>query len=59
MFNPGTALLYDSSNSNIKITHNSDEHFLWNLSDFPSDVVFENLCCLWIVSINSRVLLKQ
>ena len=46
MFNPGTALLCDSSNSNIKITHNSDEHF-------PSDVVFENLCCLWIVSINS------
>ena len=54
MFDPRTALLYDSSNSNIKISHNSDEHFLWNLSDFESsDVVFENLCCLWIVSINS------
>ena len=53
MFDPRTALLYDSSNSNIKIAHNSDEHFLWNLSDFSSDVVFENLGCLWIVSINS------
>ena len=53
MFDPGTALLYDSSNSNIKIAHSSDEHFLWNLSDFSSYVVFENLCCLWIGSINS------
>ena len=53
MFDPGTALLYDSSNSNIKISHSSDKHFLWNLSDFSSDVVFENLCCLWIVFINS------
>ena len=41
-FNPGTALLHDSSNSNIKTTHNCIEHFLWNLSDFSSDVVFEN-----------------
>ena len=41
------------SNSNIKVVHNSTEHFLWNLSDFSSDVVFENLCCLWIVFINS------
>ena len=41
------------SNSNIKIVHNSTEHFSWNLSDFSSDVLFENLCCLWIVFINS------
>ena len=52
-FDPGITLLYDSSNSNIKIAHNCIEHFLWNLSDFSSDVVFENLCCLWIVFINS------
>ena len=52
-FDPGTMLLYDSSSSNIKIAHNWIEHFLWNLSDFSSDVVFENLCCLWIVFINS------
>ena len=52
-FDPGTALLYVSSNSNIKIAHNCIEHFLWNLSGFSSDVVFENLCCLWIVFINS------
>ena len=49
----GTAALYYSSNSNIKIVHNSIEHFLWNPSDFSSDAVFENLCCLWIVFINS------
>ena len=53
MFDLGTAALYYSSNSNIKIVHNSIEHFLWNPSDFSSDVVFENLCCLWIVFINS------
>ena len=53
MFDPGTAPLYDSSNSNIKIAHNSFEHFLCNSSDFFSDVVFENLCCLWIVFRNS------
>ena len=41
------------SNSNIKVVHNSTEHFLWNLSDFSSDIVFENLCCLWIVFVNS------
>ena len=52
-FDPGTALLYDSSNSSIKIAHNFIEHFLWNLPDFSSDVVFENLCYLWIVFINS------
>ena len=39
-----------SSNSNIKIDHNSIEHFLWNLSDFFSDDVPS---CLWIVVINS------
>ena len=50
MFDPGTAPLYDSINSNIKIVHNSIEHLLWNPSDFSSDVVCENLCCLWIVS---------
>ena len=53
IFDPGTAPLYDSSNSNIKVIPNSIEHFLWSPSDFSSDVVFENLCCLWIVSINS------
>ena len=52
-FDPGTMLLYDSSNSNIKIAHNCIEHFFWNLSDFSSDVVFKNLCCLWIVFIIS------
>ena len=39
-----------SSNSNIKIVHNSIEHFLWNPSDFSSDDV---LSCLWIVFTNS------
>ena len=38
------------SNSNIKIVHNSIEHFLWNPSDFSSDDV---LSCLWIVFTNS------
>ena len=37
-------------NSNIKIVHNSIEHFLWNPSDFFSDDV---LSCLWIVFTNS------
>ena len=32
-----------SSNSNIKIVHNSIEHFLWNPSDFFSD---DYLSCL-------------
>ena len=40
------ALWQHSSNSNIKIVHNSTEHFLWNLSDlFFDDVLY----CLWIV----------
>ena len=34
---------------NIKIVHNSIEHFLWNPSDFFSDDV---LSCLWIVFTN-------
>ena len=38
------------SNSNIKIVHNSIEHFLWNPSDFSPDDV---LSCLWIVFTNS------
>ena len=38
------------SNSNIKIVHNSIEHFLWNPSDFSPDNV---LSCLWIVFTNS------
>ena len=38
-----------SSNSNIKIVHNSAEHFLWNPSDSFSDDV---LSCLWIVFTN-------
>ena len=58
MFDPGTAplydtLLHDNSNSNIKIVNNSIYHFLWNPTDFSSDIVFENLSCLWIVFINS------
>ena len=53
MFDPSTVPKYDSSNSNIKIVYKSIEHFLWNLSDFSSDVVLGNLSCLWIVSINS------
>ena len=44
------ALWQHSSNSNIKIVHNSIEYFSWNLSDlFSDDVLF----CLWIVFINS------
>ena len=39
-----------SRNSNIKIVHNSIEHFLWNPSDFSSD---DALSCLWIVFTNS------
>ena len=53
MFDPVTVLLYDSRNSNIKIVHNSIEHFFWNLSDFSSDVAFENLFCLWTIFINA------
>ena len=45
-----TAVWQHSSNSNIKIVHNSIEHFLWNPSDFSSDDV---LSCLWIVFTNS------
>ena len=44
------AVWQHSSNSNIKIVHNSIEHFLWNSSDFFSDDV---LSCLWVVFINS------
>ena len=44
------AVWQHSSNSNIKIVHNSIEHFLWNPSDFSSDDV---LSCLWIVFTNS------
>ena len=47
---PRTVGWQHSSNSNIKIFHNSIEHFLWNLSDFFSDDV---LSCLWIVFTNS------
>ena len=48
------AVWQDSSNSNIKIVHNSIHHFLWNLPDFSfSDVVFESLCGVWIIFINS------
>ena len=36
------------SNSNIKIVHNSIDHFLWNTSDFCSD---DALSCFWIVFI--------
>ena len=45
-----TALWQHSSNSNIKIVHNSIDHFLWNLSDFSSDDV---LTCLGIAFTNS------
>ena len=44
------AVWQHSSNSNIKIVHNSIEHFLWNSSDFSSDAV---LFCLRIVFTNS------
>ena len=44
------AVWQHSSNSNIKIVHNSINHFLWNPSDFSSDDV---LSCLWIVFTNS------
>ena len=43
------AVWQHSSNSNIKIVHNSIEHFLWNPSDFFSDDV---LSCLLIVFTN-------
>ena len=43
------AVWQHSSNSNIKIVHNSIKHFLWNPSDFSSDDV---LSCLWIVFTN-------
>ena len=52
MFIPCTALLYDS-NSNIKIVHNSIEHFLWNSSDVFSDDV---LSCPWVAFANSLFL---
>ena len=39
-----------NSNSNIKIVHNSIDHFLWNPSGFSSGDV---LSCLWIVFTNS------
>ena len=51
MFVQCTAAVWQhSSNSNIKIVHNSIEHFLRNTSDFSSDDV---LSCLWIVFTNS------
>ena len=37
------------SNSNIKIVHNSIEHFLWNPFDFSFD---DGLSCVWIVFTN-------
>ena len=43
------AVWQHSSNSNIKIVHNSIAHFLRNPSDFSTNVVFENL---WIVFAN-------
>ena len=46
------AVWQHSNNSNIKIVHNSIEHFLWNPSDFSSDDV---LSCLWIVFTNSVI----
>ena len=45
-----TAVWQHSSNSNIKIVHNSIGHFLWNSSDFSSDTA---LSCLRIVFTNS------
>ena len=44
------AVWQHSSNSNIKIVHNSIEHFLWNSSGFSSDDV---LSCVCIVFTNS------
>ena len=45
-----TAVWQHSSNSNIKVVHNSIEYLLWKPSDFSSDDV---LFCLWIVFSNS------
>ena len=44
------AVWQPSSNPNIKILHNSIEHFLWNQSDLFFDDV---LSCLWINFTNS------
>ena len=44
------AVWQHSSNSSIKIVHNSIEHFFWNPSDFFSDDI---LSCQWIVFTNS------
>ena len=44
------AVWQHSSTSNIKIVHNSIEHFLWNPSDFTSD---DALSCLWILFTNT------
>ena len=44
------AIWQHSSNSNIKVVHNSIQHFLWNASGFSSDDV---LPCVWIVFTNS------
>ena len=43
------AVWQHSSNSNIKIVHNSIEHFLRNPSDFSSDEVLSCLVC-WLFS---------
>ena len=47
------AVWQHSSNSNIKIVHNSIEHFLWNSSDVFSDDV---LSCPWVAFANSLFL---
>ena len=51
-----------SSNSNIKIVHNSIEHFVWNQSDFSSDNCpllsvdcFHKLCLSGTHSENSKI----
>ena len=57
------AVWQHSSNSNIKIVHNSIEHFLWNSSDFFSDYVlsflsmdcFHKLCLSGTPSENRQV----
>ena len=45
-----SAVWQHNRNWNIKIVHNSIEHFLWNPPDFSSDDV---LSCLWTVFANS------
>ena len=48
------AIWQHSSNSSIKIVHNSIEHFLWN----PSDLFFDDVLSLWSVDCFHKVCLS-